>query len=191
MRIIAGSYRGLRLKTLRGQSLRPTSDQMRETLFDVLDERIRGARFLDLYAGTGAVGMEALSRGAVEAVFVERRRSAVELIRRNLINLEIHTGFQVMACGAETAISRLVDDGARFDFVFLDPPYAAIREYHSTLRECGRSGILHPEGLVIVEHARHHRLEERYGTLARFRLLRHGDSQFAFYRTAEEPQQQE
>ncbi|HLI30609.1 MAG TPA: 16S rRNA (guanine(966)-N(2))-methyltransferase RsmD [Terriglobia bacterium] len=185
MRIIAGSYRGLCLKTLGGEALRPTSDQMRETLFDVLAERIRGARFLDLFAGSGAVGLEALSRGASEVVFVERRRQASELIRKNLLALGICSGFRVMPCRAETAISRLADEDEQFDFVFLDPPYAEIREYHTTLRECARSGILNPGAVVIAEHSRHCRIEERYGSLARFRLLRHGDSQLGFYRIEE------
>ncbi|MGH9436741.1 MAG: 16S rRNA (guanine(966)-N(2))-methyltransferase RsmD [Terriglobia bacterium] len=183
MRIVAGSYRGLRLKTLRGEALRPTSDQMRETLFDILGTWIRGARFLDLYAGSGAVGIEALSRGASEAVFVERRRSAAETIRKNLLALGIRSGFRVMPSGAETAISRLAEEGARFDFLFLDPPYAEIREYHTTLRDCSRSGILAHEAVVIAEHSRHGQLEESYGALVRFRLLRHGDSQFGFYRS--------
>ncbi len=182
MRIIAGSHRGLRLKTLGGEALRPTSDQMRETLFDVLGERIRGARFLDIFAGSGAVGLEALSRGASEVVFVERHRPASELIRKNLLALGIRSGFRVMPCKAEAAISRLAAEREQFDFVFLDPPYAEIREYHTTLRKCARSGILRHEAVAVAEHSRHCRLEERYGSLARFRLLRHGDSQLGFYR---------
>ena|SRR5487761_388645 len=181
MRIIAGNYRGLRLKTLNSKALRPTSDQMRETLFDVLGERIRGARFLDVFAGSGAVGVEALSRGASEVVFVERHRPAAEVIRKNLVALGIHSGFRLMPSRAEAAIARLAEEGEHFDFVFLDPPYAEIREYHTTLRDCARSGILRCGAMVIAEHFRHCRLEERYGSLARFRLLRHGDSQLGFY----------
>lgn len=184
MRIISGTYRGLRLRTLKGESLRPTSDKMRETLFDILGDSIQEATFVDAYAGSGAVGIEALSRGASQVVFLESHRPAAELIRRNLQSLDISSGFRLLTGHAWTAIERLDHEGAKFDFVFLDPPYTQIREYHHVLRELGRSSILLRQSRVIVEHSRHTRLEERYGSLARVRLLRHGDSQLAFYRSA-------
>lgn len=184
MRVVAGQYRGLRLKGLKGDQLRPTSGRMRETLFDVLGEGIRGAQFLDAYAGSGAVGIEALSRGAARVVFLERHRAAAETIRRNLETLGIESGFQLVTAKVEAGIERLARQGARFDYIFLDPPYAEIREYHHTLREFGRSGIISAASLVIAEHSRHCRLEENYASLSKIRLLRHGDSQLAFYRCA-------
>lgn len=182
MRIVAGKYRGLRLKTLKGDQLRPTSSQMRETLFDVLGEGIHGAQFLDAYAGSGAVGIEALSRGAARVVFLEHHRAAAEMIRQNLETLGIESGFRLITTKVEAGIERLAQEGALFDYIFLDPPYAEIREYHHTLREFGRSGIISTASLVMVEHWRHCRLEEHYGLLHQTRLLRHGDSQLAFYR---------
>ncbi|HLI35313.1 MAG TPA: 16S rRNA (guanine(966)-N(2))-methyltransferase RsmD [Terriglobia bacterium] len=182
MRIIAGAYRGLRLKTLKGEALRPTSDQLRETLFNVLGENVQGTMFLDAYAGSGAVGIEALSRGAQEVVFVEHHRPAVELIRENLQALGIISGFRIIQSQVQMGLERMAGQGEKFDFVFLDPPYAEIREYHRSLRELGRLKILRSASLVIAEHSRHCRLEERYGALSRARLLRHGDSQLAFYR---------
>ena len=182
MRVIAGTYRGLRLKTLRGEALRPTSDRMRETLFNVLGGTVRGSRFLDLYAGSGAVGIEALSRGAERVVFVESHRPAAEIIRANLRALEIIQGFAVVPRPAADAIETFEREGAAFDFAFLDPPYAEIGEYHRTLRRFGRSRILLPQSLVVVEHSRQCRLEERYGALSLARLIRHGNSQLAFYR---------
>ncbi len=182
MRIIAGAYRGLRLKTLKGEALRPTSDQLRETLFNVLGESIQGATFLDAYAGSGAVGIEALSRGAQEVVFVEHHRPAANLIRENLQVLGIDSGFRIIQSQVQTGLDQMAGQGEKFDFVFLDPPYAEIREYHRSLRELGRLKILRPASLVIVEHSRHCRLEERYGALSRARLLRRGGSQLAFYR---------
>lgn len=181
MRIIAGTYGGRLLKTLKGEALRPTSDQLRETLFSVLGESIRSATFLDMYAGSGAVGIEALSRGAREVVFVEHHRPAVDLIRENLRSLSIDSGFRIIPSRVQTGLERLAGQGEKFDFVFLDPPYAEIREYHHTLRELGRLKILRHTSLVIAEHSRHCQLEERYGVLSRARLLRHGDSQLAFY----------
>jgi 16S rRNA (guanine966-N2)-methyltransferase len=185
MRIIAGTFRGHFLKTLKGGKLRPTSDNLRETLFDVLGPLIEGATFLDAYAGSGAVGIEALSRGAREAVFLEHHRPAVELIRENLAALEIRNGFQLFRGSVITGIEKLAEEGARFDFAFIDPPYEEIREYHHALRELARSGLLGPSSIAIAEHSRHCKLEERYGSLLRTRLLRRGDSELSFYRLGE------
>jgi 16S rRNA (guanine966-N2)-methyltransferase len=186
MRIISGTYRGLRLRTLKGGNLRPTSDQLRETLFDVLGPSVVGSTFLDAYAGSGAVGLEALSRGAREVVFIEHHRPAQEMIRKNLGALKIDSGYEVMTCSVLTGLERLAQEGARFDFVFLDPPYTEIREYHHVLRQLSRSTLILPTSLVIAEHSRHCLLEEEYGTLHRRRLIRHGDAQLAFYRPGEE-----
>jgi 16S rRNA (guanine(966)-N(2))-methyltransferase RsmD len=184
MRIISGQYRGLILKTLKGGKLRPTSEQLRETLFDVLGPSVEGARFLDAYAGSGAVGLEALSRGASDVVFIEHHRPAAELIRQNLAALKIDSGYWLLTCAVFTGLERLAEQGEQFDFAFLDPPYDAIREYHQTLRELGRSKMLLPTSLVIAEHSRHMRLEEEYASLRRTRVIRHGDAQLAFYRRA-------
>jgi 16S rRNA (guanine966-N2)-methyltransferase len=182
VRIIAGTHRGLLLKTLKGDHLRPTSDQLRKTLFDILGASVEGSRFLDAYAGSGAVGMEAISRGAKWVAFMEHHRPAVELIRRNLESLNIEGGFEILPMAASTAIERLAKEDPPFDFVFLDPPYAGINEYHHFLRTLGRSPLLHANSQVIAEHSRHCFLEPRYGALSQTRLLRHGDSQLAFYR---------
>jgi 16S rRNA (guanine966-N2)-methyltransferase len=182
MRIISGTYRGHFLKTIKSGKLRPTSDHLRETLFDVLGSFIEGATFLDAYAGTGAVGIEALSRGAREVVFLEHHRPAVELIRENLKALEIESGYNVLPWSVMKGIERLAEEGTKFDFAFIDPPYEEIREYHHALRELARSGLLGPASMVIAEHSRHCELEERYGNLLRSRLLRRGDSQLSFYR---------
>lgn len=187
MRIISGQYRGRQIATLKGGKLRPTSDQLRETLFDVLGPRITGARLLDAYAGSGAVGLEALSRGASEVVFIEHHRAAAALIRQNLEALGIKSGYRLVTSDVLDGLERLSEEAARFDIVFLDPPYTEIREYHHALRQLARGGLLGPESLVVAEHSRHTELEERYGALARVRLLRHGDAQLAFYRLAAEP----
>ena len=182
MRIIAGTYRGLRLRALKGGNLRPTSDQLRETLFDVLGPGVAGATFLDAYAGSGAVGLEALSRGARDVTFIENHRAASTLIRQNLGALKIDSGFQILTCAVVTGLERLEQQDERFDFVFLDPPYEEIREYHHTMRQLSRGPLLVPTSLVIAEHSRHVQLEVDYGSLHRARLLRHGDAQLAFYR---------
>jgi 16S rRNA (guanine966-N2)-methyltransferase len=186
MRIISGTYGGLYLKTLKGGKLRPTSDHLRETLFDILGPLVEGSMFLDAYAGSGAVGIEAISRGAREVVFIEHHRPAAHLIRENLAALDIGGGYWLMTSPVEKSLEKLADEGARFDFVFLDPPYEEIREYHHTLRELARGTLLAPASMVIAEHSRHCILEENYGRLQQTRLLRRGDSQLAFYRPAKQ-----
>jgi 16S rRNA (guanine966-N2)-methyltransferase len=182
MRIISGQNRGRRIQTLKGAQLRPTSDQVRETLFDVLGPSVLDSTFLDAYAGSGAVGLEALSRGAKEVVFVESHRAASDLIRRNLSALKIEDGFYLMNTKVLTAIERLDDEGSFFDFIFLDPPYGEAREYHHVLRQLGRSRLLTLSTLVVAEHSRHLLLEEKYNRLERTRSIRHGDTQLTFYR---------
>jgi len=182
LRIISGKFRGLHLRTLKGGELRPTSDQMRETLFDVLGPGVEGATFLDAYAGSGAVGIEAMSRGSGEVVFIEHHRPATQLIRSNIETLGVDSGYYLIASTVEKGLEELEREGSKFDYVFLDPPYQEIREYHHVLRLLGRSHLLGPNSVVIAEHSRHCVLEEKYGNLLRFRLLRHGDAQLAFYR---------
>jgi len=184
MRIISGTHRGLLLATLKGGALRPTSDQLRETLFNVLGPEVKGRALLDAYAGTGAVGIEAISRGASEVVFIEHHRPAADLIRKNLEALKIEEGFYVMTTTVIKGLERLAEEGSHFEFVFLDPPYEEIREYHHVLRQLSRGELLLPTSLVIAEHSRHCNLEEQYGTLRRTRLLRRGDSHLSFYRPA-------
>jgi 16S rRNA (guanine966-N2)-methyltransferase len=182
MRVISGTYRGLHLGTLKGGNLRPTSDQMRETLFDVLGPGVEGATFLDAYAGSGAVGIEALSRGASDVVFIEHHRPAQQLIRKNLHALGIESGYYLVRSTVSTGLERLEQEGTRFNFVYLDPPYQEIAEYHHVLRLLARSRLLDSQSLVIVEHSRHCLLEEEYGSLRRHRIIRHGDGQLSFYR---------
>jgi 16S rRNA (guanine(966)-N(2))-methyltransferase RsmD len=184
MRIIAGTHRGLHLRTLKGGNLRPTTDQLRETLFDVLGPSVEDATFLDAYAGSGAVGLEALSRGARDVVFIEHHRPASELIRQNLAALKIDSGFAILTTTVLAGIERLDKQGEHFDVVFIDPPYEEIREYHHTLRQIARSSLILPTSLVVAEHSRHVLLEEDYASLHQTRLLRHGDAQLAFYRLA-------
>jgi 16S rRNA (guanine966-N2)-methyltransferase len=184
MRIIAGRLGSRRLTAPAGEATRPTSDRLRETLFNVLAPKIEGAAFLDLYAGSGAVGMEALSRGADKAVFVERAPAALKVLRGNLAALGLTSGFRIHP-GAVSAFLRRGYAGGPpvFDVIFLDPPYDAAGEYEGTLGLLGGSaaGLVAPGGLVISEHRRKQRLEETYGGLSRVRLLEQGDAALSFY----------
>jgi 16S rRNA (guanine966-N2)-methyltransferase len=184
MRIIAGKYRSRTLRSLKGQRLRPTSDRLRETLFNILGPAVGGATFVDLYAGTGAVGIEALSRGARHAIFAEQHAPAVALIRRNLESLGIGAEAEVLGMNVARAIERLEARRVHAQFVFLDPPYAADDEYESALEALGESPLVAPEGRVIVEHLRKRELPERSGDLELARVVEQGDAALSFYRLA-------
>ena len=172
MRIIAGEFRSRQLKSIPGNATRPTPDRMRETLFNILQTRIAGATFLDAYAGTGAVGIEALSRGASHVFFLERDKVALEAIRANLEGL----GATRRATIAPGAALRTLPK-YRADIVFLDPPYSLEREYHEAM------GLLaeQPAALVIAQHDVRFELEPRYGPLLRTRVVRQGDNALSFF----------
>jgi 16S rRNA (guanine(966)-N(2))-methyltransferase RsmD len=183
MRIIAGKFRSRQLKSLKGLSLRPTSDMLRETLFNILGPRVQGSRFLDLFAGTGAVGIEAISRGAISAVFVENHPAAVLLIRENLASLEIKSEARIIASAAAPALLRLEKEhGDFFDFIFLDPPYANKNDYKLTLDSLAASSLVLESSILIAEHDKKSPLAKSIGGLEQFRLLTQGDATLSFYR---------
>ena len=185
MRIIAGKFRSRPLKSLKGMALRPTSDKLRETLFNVLGTMVTDSCFLDLFAGTGAVGIEALSRGAREAIFVEKHAPATALIKKNLESLEIRKGARVFTSDALQALKRLVEEtaaSARVNILFLDPPYAEKEQYVSVLAFLGSANLLAENAVVIAEHQRSLDLPETFGKLERVRVLRQGDAALSFFR---------
>ena len=184
MRVIAGKYRSRTLRSLKGQMLRPTSDRLRETLFNILGPTVEGAAFVDLYAGTGAVGIEALSRGAQHVIFVEQHAPAAALIRRNLESLGIGREAEILGMNVARAIERLEARHVHAEFVFLDPPYAADNEYEDALEALGESPLVAPEGRVIVEHLRKRELPERVGDLELARVVEQGDAALSFFRLA-------
>jgi len=188
MRVIAGKYRTRVLHAPRGQDTRPTSDRLRETLFNVLAPRIEGAVFLDLYAGSGAVGIEALSRGARESIFVEQANGALREIRSNLAALGIHGNYALEPRSVASALRRLAEAERTADLVFLDPPYAENQEYATSLGLLGGdcSTLLAAGALVIAEHEKRRELEKCYGKLLRSRVLKQGGAALSFYRTESE-----
>ena len=186
MRIIAGSLGSRTLEAPPGVATRPTSDRLRETLFNVLAPRIEGAVFLDLYAGSGAVGMEALSRGAARVAFVEKAPAALKILRGNLERLGIKSGFRIHAAAVGTWMRRASSADPkpeRYEIVFLDPPYDAAQEYAATLGLLGgaAAGLLADGAVVIAEHRRKDVLEDCYGALERTRILKQGDAALSFY----------
>lgn len=176
MRVIGGEFRSRVLKSLPGVDVRPTPDRMRESLFSILAPRIDGAIFLDLYAGTGAVGIEALSRGAARALFVEHNLAAVEVIRGNLKSLGLEKRGRVWQGKAASVIPKL----ERADIAFLDPPYPLEQEYEKSMMALADEA----PGLVIAQHASRFELEDGYGVLKRTRVVRQGDNSLSFYSAA-------
>lgn len=184
MRVIAGKFRSRPLRSLRGLDIRPTSDRLRETLFNVLTagdpEALAGSVWLDLFAGTGAVGIEALSRGAAQLYFVESSRSAAALLRKNLDSLGISSGFEILQQQSSTAIAELQRRRVTPDFIFLDPPY----RLHDLCRESLEllaSSELSSRALVVVEHEKKYDPGE-FGALRRSRKLIQSDAALSFYR---------
>jgi 16S rRNA (guanine966-N2)-methyltransferase len=188
MRVVAGIYRSRLLVAPRGVETRPTSDRLRETLFNVLAPVVRGAVAADLYAGSGALGIEALSRGAARVTFVENAPAAIAALRTNLGALGIHAEATLDARAVGTALQRLARRPPPWSLVFLDPPYDAQQEYARTLALLGdpATALLAPDAIVVAEHRRRTEtpLEQRYGALERYRLLEQGDAALSFYRMA-------
>ena len=195
MRVIAGKYRSRQLHSLRGAVLRPTSDRLRETLFNILAPILDDAIFVDLFAGSGAVGIEALSRGARLAIFVEKQATGVALIRRNLESLGIPIArpdaaerpkfsgaAEILRLDALAGIKRLLERDTRADIIFADPPYAESSAYGDVLDIVGNSELLAAGGMMVLEHSSRAELPTTAGALERIRLLRQGDSTLSFYR---------
>jgi len=172
MRVIAGEFRSRRLKSIPGLATRPTPDRLRETLFDILGSQVEGAVFLDAYAGTGAVGIEALSRGAARAVFIERSKAAANIVRENLATLGIEDRAAVALGAATSLIGRY-----KADILFLDPPYDREDEYTQVLQRLGEQ----PPALVIAQHSARLTLPESAGRLVRTRVVRQGDNALSIY----------
>jgi 16S rRNA (guanine(966)-N(2))-methyltransferase RsmD len=172
MRVIGGEFRSRVLKSLPGLDVRPTPDRLRETLFNILAPRLQGVTFADVYAGTGAVGIEALSRGAARAIFVEQNRAAANVIRENLKSLRLESRATVRHARAAGVI-----DDVDADIIFIDPPYALESEYERSLTILGK----HARGMVIVQHDKRLALAESYGGLKRVRVVKHGDNTLSIF----------
>lgn len=180
MRVITGSARGRRLETLPGDATRPTADKVKEGLFSAIQFEIEGRHVLDLFAGSGQLGIEALSRGAADCVFVDRNTDAVQIIKKNLQSTGLYAQSQVVGTDA---LSYIIRPGTKFDLVFLDPPYA------SGLLEQALRGVVplvNPGGVIICESDRDGVLPDAVGSFRLYRVRRYGRVNIWIYRMAEE-----
>lgn len=191
MRVIGGEYRSRVLEAPRGVETRPTSDRLRETLFNVLKAGVlgpgvEGSRFADLYAGSGAVGIEAISRGAEFVWFAESGKAAARSIRDNLAALKIAGGFALEDRSVAKLLQSFAEKQRRVEIVFLDPPYGEAEEYEKTLLFLGRNeaAVLGNRALVVAEHARKQPLAPGYAELQRVRVLEQGDAALSFFACA-------
>lgn len=184
MRVIAGTRGGIRLESVRGDTTRPTSDRVKESLFSILAPWLLDATVLDLFAGSGSLGIEALSRGARSALFVDQAPAAVRVIRRNLEKTQLLDRAEVWRCSVSSALNRLAASDRRFDLVFADPPYnvgLGVR----TLADVAAAGVVSSEGWVIIEHASKEEIGEGAQNLTLIRRSLYGDTALSFYRSIE------
>ncbi|MBI3896130.1 MAG: 16S rRNA (guanine(966)-N(2))-methyltransferase RsmD [Acidobacteria bacterium] len=181
MRIIACLYRGRVLKTLRGLQLRPTSGRLRETLFDVLGDAVQGEVFMDVYAGSGAVGLEALSRGAKQVFFLEENAAACRLLSENIAALGTAQSARLLRVAAHKGLRQLEREGVRVNCCFLDPPYAMQEEAIKVLSWLTRRQLMATDGLIILQHSRKESTELKIGDWSRVRLLVQGSNALSFY----------
>jgi 16S rRNA (guanine966-N2)-methyltransferase len=189
MRIIAGEFKGRRLAAVRGR-IRPTSDKVREAIFSILGPAVMEATVLDLFAGTGALSLEALSRGAADAVLVEEHAAALSVLRQNLEALGIHERVRVLPLPVSAALRKLTAQGTLFSLIFLDPPYGRGLALN-TLEALQDSCLMQPDARVVAEHSHRETLPEQVGRLRLNQCRRYGDTQVAFYGIRENSQEQE
>ncbi len=186
MRVISGKYRGRPLRSLRGTHIRPTSDRLRETLFNVLTagnpEALQNTIWLDLFAGTGAIGIEAFSRGAGKVYFVETSAAAAKLIEQNLQNLGITESYKILRDDLAGVVWRLQREHFVGDVVFLDPPYGMRNSYEETLTVLANSSLIWAMSLVVAEHEKKFDPGDAFGSLRRIRTLTQGNAALSFYR---------
>jgi 16S rRNA (guanine966-N2)-methyltransferase len=178
MRVISGKYKSRHLKATPPAGIRPTSDKLRETLFNILSTRVEGCTFLDGCAGVGAIGIEAISRGAASVYFVDQSRKACQAIRENLKALEIENGFKILEMDIVKALKTL---NTSFDIAFIDPPYEREDVYDAVLERFGAAPWLAAGALLIFEHSRRKTLPDTSGNLRKIRSLVQGDAALAFY----------
>jgi len=178
VRVISGKFKSRRLKGTPPAGIRPTSDKLRETVFNILGSRVEGSTFLDGCAGMGAIGIEAISRGAARVYFIEQSRKACQIIRENLKSLGVEDGFEILQMDLIKALDYITTPP---DIAFVDPPYEREDLYEACLDRFGSKPLMSPDGLLIFEHSKRKELPAAAGNLRQIRSLVQGDAALAFY----------
>jgi len=190
LRVIAGEYKGRRLDPIEGRDIRPTSDMVKESLFNILGDAVIDSAFLDLFSGTGGIGIEALSRGAKHVVFIDSGIKSIKVLRGNLNRLNIKDCAEVYNTDYGTAINKLHEHGKSFDLIFIDPPYS-MGMAESALKEIDNKNILTQSGLIVVEHDSKEDMPQKVGKLFLYRFKKYGNTILSFYSIDEQSQQKE
>lgn len=185
MRVVAGIYRGRKLERIEGMDIRPTSDMVKESLFNILGGEVINSNFLDLFGGTGSIGIEAVSRGAEHVVFIDSSIKSIKVLRKNLENLGIKNNVEVYNADYLTAINKLYQNSRRFDIIFLDPPYGT-GIAQKALERINEKPILSGDGVIIVEHDARDAMPVSLGSIKMYREKRYGNTKLSFYHTGEQ-----
>lgn len=182
MRVIAGKYKGRRLETPRGQSIRPTTDKVKEAMFSILNEKLYGARVIDLFSGTGGLGIEALSRGAAYCWFCDKSREALSLIKYNLDHCGIgaEEGAEILAGTFQKNLAAIGDSGEKADIIILDPPYSE-GLYDECFRIISELQLLAEDGIIVAEHSTDDRLAEEYTGFSKIKERKYGTMTLSIY----------
>lgn len=180
MRVISGEFRGRNLEQLEGMEIRPTSDRVKESLFNILGTRLMNCTFLDLFAGTGGIGIEAYSRGAAKVVFIDESAKSIKILKSNLDKLRISDNIEVYNTDYLNAINKLAYDNKKFDIIFIDPPYLKGYE-RNALAQIAECKMLTDEGIIIVEHDLKDKMPENIGDLKLARQKKYGNTMLSFY----------
>jgi 16S rRNA (guanine966-N2)-methyltransferase len=190
LRVIAGEYRGRRLDRIEGMDIRPTSDKVKGSLFNILGDSVIDSAFLDLFGGTGGIGIEALSRGAEHVVFIDTDIKSIKVLKGNLEHLNIIDNVEVLNTDYSTGISKLYNNNKKFDIIFIDPPYS-VGLAQNALVEIDKHPILAQSGLIIVEHDSKDEMPSSQGKLYMYRSKQYGNTTLSFYALDKQTQQKE
>lgn len=187
LRVIAGSARGKKLKAPAGMNTRPVTDMIKEAIFNVLGQDMEDARFLDLFAGSGSMGIEALSRGAVRVVFIDRDSGSVRIIKENLENCGFQPeNYQVYKNDVFKAVDILEKKDEKFDFIYVDPPFTDEEVFDRIMRRLDQARLLTEEGILLIRTRRKKSLTEGLKHLVKYRMNEYGESTLHYYKREEE-----
>lgn len=180
MRIVSGNIKGLRLKSVPGQSTRPTTDKVKESIFNMIGPYFDGGMVLDLYAGSGAIGLEALSRGMEKAIFVDRDKKAIETIHRNIQLAKLEDQTEVFRADAKRALKAIQKQERKFDLIFLDPPYAK-EQLNKDLLFIETNDLVNPYGFIVLEHSANVLIDGELVSFKQIRDEKYGDTRVTIF----------
>lgn len=178
MRVISGKARGLKLNPPKNNEIRPTTDRVKESMFNIINEDVYDSIVLDLFAGSGGLGIEALSRNAKECVFVDLKKDSIEVLRSNIKKARVENESKILNCSCFEAIKKL--SGQKFDIIFMDPPYFE-NLFVQTLEEISSTNLLSENGMIVVEHDSKEKLDDEINNLEKYKSKKYGNTTLSFY----------